>query len=63
MTSKAQAPAKSKEQIDIEKRQAEDLKTLKSKEEAGKKARERKKRGRSSLISGGEQGITKKSLG
>ncbi len=63
MTKKAEQPAKSQQQKEIEARQAEDLKALKAKEEAGKKARERKKRGRASLISGGEQGIMKSSLG
>ncbi len=57
------APEKSKEQKDLEQAQTDELASLKTKDEAQKKALTRKRRGRSSLLSGDERGITKETLG
>ncbi len=59
MTKSAKTPQKSASQVAIEKRQADDLALLDKKAKSGKDAMQRKRRGRASLISGGEQGVVK----
>jgi len=55
---KGPSAAERKASADAAKRQADELSKLQSEEESRKKAAQRKKRGRASLISGEETGLT-----